>query len=192
MQIFRFIVLFLLLSSSISFAQQPHADQIADITFLRKKQEQAIQSGLTQQDVDTFLKVVESVRKTKDSDPQRWETINKLSPIKQTAALQDLAKLTETEDIFISSMRIHLVLQVTDAEIMAQLKQRYEIIKSKADAVKAQLASLPEAQRKTQERDINFSLNQMNHLMFYPQQGLDVYHANKERIDAGVQLLNDK
>ena len=178
--------------SSVAYAQQIPTSQVTEQVFLQQKQEKAILSGLTQQDVDTFLKFVNGVRKLKARNPEQWEKINTLSAQAQARALQDLANLTDAEDIMVSSMRIHLVLQVTNTQMMKQLKERYEIIQSKAQAVKAQLANLPEEQRKAKEREIDLSLNHMKHMMFYPKEGLQIYQSNKEKIDAGIQLLESK
>ena len=63
--------------------------------------------------------------------------------------------------------------------------------KQQIAAAKAQLATLPEDQKKLAEKQMNLSLKMMEMMVNYPKEGLDVYKTNQAKIDAGIKFLEE-
>ena len=194
MLIRKLILFFTLLCFSVSVqAQQPTPQQQQETQkMMLEKMAKVVVSPLTQQDVDTFLKVVEASKRLKLEDEKAWDEINKLPPKEKEKKIKELSNLPDTEDYIVSIMRIQIATQVNNPTELAQIKQQYETVKQQVAAAKAQLASLPEEQRKTMEEQMNLSLQMMEMMVNYPKAGLDVYSANKTKIDEGIKFLEEE
>ena len=193
MQIRKIVLFLFLLCFSFSVqAQQPSADQAAAQQMMMKKMEKVILSSLTQQDVDTFLKVVAASSKLKESDRKAWDAVEALDPVAKEKKISELAKLLDSEDYIVSIMRIQIAMQANDPAQLAQIKQQYEMAKTQVEAAKAQLAQVPEEQKKMMEKQMNLSLKMMEMMVNYPKAGLDIYTASKEKIDEGIKFLESK